>query len=309
MRKITVLFLSTIVFTSVLFSQVPTSPILVEPPKEASVVSLTPTLTWDAVPGASCYFIYITDDTTLSLPSPICMKTTTSYEVPANTLLPDVVYYWTVAARNTEGWSPFSTYFSFHTADNTVTGSITNLMNHVNSLSASGDIANNQANILNNRLEQAVFHLENDRKFVAILNLALFKMRVNILRASDMLTASDAAALIYSADGVIDLIQTLGPQGYVEKEIKPSREFLLQQNYPNPFNPITAIEYSIPDNSFVTVKIYDVRGKEVANLVNKYQQYGSYIVTWDASGLSSGIYIYKLTAGQFTASKKMILTK
>ncbi len=119
----------------------------------------------------------------------------------------------------------------------------------------------------------------------------------------------DAASLNYSADGVIDLIQTVGPQGIIIKEIKPAREFSLHQNYPNPFNPNTTIEYSIPENSIVTIKAYDLLGKEVATIINKYQEYGSYIVTWNASNLSSGIYVYKLTAGKYSESKKMILNK
>lgn len=307
MRKRILLLL--VVYCSILFTQVPNSPILVEPPKEASVVSLTPLLVWDAVPGVDCYFIYVTVDTAISPPPAFCMVTEPSYQVPASTLSPDVVYYWTVKAHNSSGWGNFSPFFSFRTASTTVIGSINNLGNQVNSLYSRGDIPANQANILNNRLDQAVHHIELDNEFVAILNLLQFKFRVNILRASDMLTDDEANSLNYSADGVIDLIQTVSPQGIASKDIEPVREFSLKQNYPNPFNPIATIEYSIPDNSLVTIKVYDLMGKEIATLVNKYQEYGSYIASWNATNFSSGIYIYRLTAGKYSLSKKMILNK
>jgi hypothetical protein len=85
--------------------------------------------------------------------------------------------------------------------------------------------------------------------------------------------------------------------------------FELSQNYPNPFNPSTAINYSIADESNVNVKIYDIMGREVANLVNERQPAGSYHVEFDASSLASGTYFYKLTAGEFVSVKKMTLLK
>jgi hypothetical protein len=86
-------------------------------------------------------------------------------------------------------------------------------------------------------------------------------------------------------------------------------EFMLSQNYPNPFNPSTTIQYSIPKVSNVVVKVYDVLGNEVATLVDEYKEAGRYEVNFDASKLSSGIYFYKLQAGNFVETKKMILMK
>jgi len=85
--------------------------------------------------------------------------------------------------------------------------------------------------------------------------------------------------------------------------------FLLQQNYPNPFNPTTSISYSIKEMGLVTLKIFDVLGREVSVLVNEVKEPGKYNINFDASKLSSGVYIYLLNAGSFTSSKKMILTK
>jgi N-acetylneuraminic acid mutarotase len=85
--------------------------------------------------------------------------------------------------------------------------------------------------------------------------------------------------------------------------------YSLSQNYPNPFNPTTIINYQISATSLVTVKVYDILGREVATLVDQRQNPGSYSVVFDGSKLSSGVYFYRLSAGRFYATKKMILAK
>jgi len=87
------------------------------------------------------------------------------------------------------------------------------------------------------------------------------------------------------------------------------REYKLSQNYPNPFNPTTMIEYSILNHEFVNLKVYDILGREVATLVNEVKSPGTYSVRFDASNLSSGVYIYRLQTDSFTSTKKMILQK
>ncbi len=93
-------------------------------------------------------------------------------------------------------------------------------------------------------------------------------------------------------------------------ENKPApTEFSLQQNYPNPFNPTTVISYSVPEAGFVSLKVYDVLGNEVATLVNGNQTKGIHRVTFNASELTSGIYFYRMKSGQFTQVRKMMLMK
>ena len=86
-------------------------------------------------------------------------------------------------------------------------------------------------------------------------------------------------------------------------------KFELSQNYPNPFNPVTNIKYQITKNSFVILKVYDILGKEIATLVNENLTPGSYSIDFDATKLTSGLYFYKITAGDFSDVKKMILVK
>ena len=85
--------------------------------------------------------------------------------------------------------------------------------------------------------------------------------------------------------------------------------FALEQNYPNPFNPSTTISYSIPQNSFVTIKVYDIIGNEIATLVNQTQSAGKYDIIFDASNISNGVYLYTIKTNDFTSTKKMILMK
>ncbi len=81
-------------------------------------------------------------------------------------------------------------------------------------------------------------------------------------------------------------------------------EFILYPNYPNPFNPTTKINYSIPKQSIVTLKVFDVLGREIATLVNKEQSVGNYEVEFNASNLTSGIYLYRIQAGDFVRNKE-----
>ena len=87
------------------------------------------------------------------------------------------------------------------------------------------------------------------------------------------------------------------------------KDFFLYQNYPNPFNPKTKISWQSPVSSWQTLKVYDVLGNEVAIVVNEYREAGSYSINFDASNLSSGVYIYKLQAADYTKSRKMTLVK
>lgn len=87
------------------------------------------------------------------------------------------------------------------------------------------------------------------------------------------------------------------------------KKYELMPNYPNPFNPATTIQFQIPNSGFVTLKVYDILGKEVATLVNEVKTAGTYNVQWNASAMPSGTYFYKLTADNFTDVKRMILMK
>jgi hypothetical protein len=152
-------------------------------------------------------------------------------------------------------------------------------------------------------------------------NKKVLKIDNTYLEAGKYLTADAVMMMInrkLSPDVVITDIEDEN-----ESILNQPTEFVLEQNYPNPFNPVTKIKFTIPnvtlslssraesrdEGSRVQLKVFDVLGKEVATLVNEEKPAGAYEVDFNAGGLSSGIYFYKLTAGSFTQTKKMILLR
>jgi hypothetical protein len=113
--------------------------------------------------------------------------------------------------------------------------------------------------------------------------------------------------VVYGAPYSVDPMIPTGIKGSGSVSIPD--QFTLSQNYPNPFNPSTMINFALPVSGMVTLKVYDMVGREVATLVNSYTNAGSYSVSFDASQLSSGMYFYKLQSGEFAQVKKMMLVK
>jgi len=95
----------------------------------------------------------------------------------------------------------------------------------------------------------------------------------------------------------------------VNDPITSPSKFELEQNYPNPFNPTTTIRFTIPEKSQVTLKVFDMLGREVSTLVNEVKDAGTHTVKFAGKDLPSGMYLYTLTAGNYTATKKMMLVK
>jgi len=87
------------------------------------------------------------------------------------------------------------------------------------------------------------------------------------------------------------------------------KEYSLSQNYPNPFNPVTHLEFGISNLGFVSLKIYDVLGREVKTLVNEIKTAGKYKIEFDGSNFASGVYFYRIEAGDFVQTKRMVLVK
>ncbi|HUI30247.1 MAG TPA: T9SS type A sorting domain-containing protein [Candidatus Acidoferrales bacterium] len=107
-------------------------------------------------------------------------------------------------------------------------------------------------------------------------------------------------------DGIVELSTLMGIEAH--RSHRPDG-YMLRQNYPNPFNPATSIDYRLPSNSFITLKVYDALGREVETLVDEKENAGNYTVRFDGSKLSSGIYFYKLASECYIEMKRMVLLK
>jgi len=127
---------------------------------------------------------------------------------------------------------------------------------------------------------------------------------VNIGFAVETIASSATRNLLMSR--IFDFFEGVTNVG---EEAEIPAEFALSQNYPNPFNPVTSFEFQVPGFKFVSVKVIDILGREVATLVNEMKQPGAYRVTFDASALSSGVYLYRLEAGNVSLVRKMMVVK
>jgi hypothetical protein len=132
------------------------------------------------------------------------------------------------------------------------------------------------------------------------------------LRISSDMSLIDHSGVVSTISKTYSTGSSLKKNGFIEvnySDVKPVVEYGLSQNYPNPFNPSTVINYQIPKASKVTLKIYDMLGKEVTTLVNEYKEQGRYSVEFNASRLPSGTYIYEIRTNDFVKSGKMLLLK
>jgi hypothetical protein len=120
-------------------------------------------------------------------------------------------------------------------------------------------------------------------------------------------TATDGSGLNTGTGASVTLERGVVTSNETGPEVAKTYE--LEQNYPNPFNPTTNITYSLPEQSEVMLKVYDMVGREVATLINREQAAGSYTINFDASELSSGMYLYRLNTGSTTITRKMMLIK
>jgi hypothetical protein len=136
------------------------------------------------------------------------------------------------------------------------------------------------------------------------------KLDFSLQSASPCIDAGDT--LLTDNDGTISDIGTYyynHTEAVSGSETVIPNEFRLSQNFPNPFNPSTNISFSIPSRAFVSLKIFDIRGREIATLINEDLPAGLYTKKWDANSFSSGVYFYRIKAGNFIATKKLVLVK
>lgn len=212
---------------------------------------------------------------------------------------------------------------SFSTSGNSVNPSVSDIIHDgpctvedliedlISSINNSG-IQYGTMNNLTSLLENSKKSFENGNSGAAIYLLEAF---INELKAQSRKNIESATAndWMITAQRIITLISSGLPKNNSQGSVISSRivpqKYSLDQNYPNPFNPSTIIKYALPRNEKVTIDIYDLLGRKVAELVNGEVEAGYHEVKFNAGNLASGIYFYRLSAGSFTQINKMLLMK
>lgn len=293
-----------------------------------TVFTLTPTLYWYATGAISTITSYdLTYSNTsgfVSGPSPAYTTTVSGltdnfYTLPSNSANAGATIYWKVTVHYSGGGSSTSStgYFVIDPGSSSVVPLVGSPINNVqlkttaatlswalpaqpkSSLTYTLEFADNNS-FSNSKVVNDI--KQNSYTVTGLKDNSTYYWRVKSNAGNTSSNYSEVAKF-----------STIAKVTAVEENQIPT-EFALEQNYPNPFNPSTVIKYSLPKNSFVTVKIYDMLGREIKTLVSKENAAGNYSVEWNGDDnfgnkVSTGAYIYRITAGDFVAVKKMLLIK
>jgi hypothetical protein len=287
------------------------APVLVSPENNSIINIFTPELSWESLPGAASYNLNVSTDagfgtTVINLTG----LTGTIYNIPAGILQDSTSYYWKVSA-GAGGWSDAWKFtVNIPVTQEYAVEKITIVSEEVLELLNSNIINQELYDMLVSKLNNSVKQINLIHYDIAINRIEQFIFEVNLLKKNNILTPGQAQPLLTDAYRIISMLNILiGSPSQPEYITSNEKNFVLNQNYPNPFNQLTVINYQIPIKSIVTLKVYDLLGREVASLVNETLQPGIYDARFDGSRLASGIYYYVLQSQNFREVKRMVLIK
>jgi len=305
----------TIIHTSTSGWLLPPAPTLSAPTNNLTCVALTPNLTWTNIFPPSCYYrvqisLASTFTTNLLDSSMIVLS---NLNIPAGKLSNLTNYYWRVAATNIAGVGPWSSTRSFTTINATpIAPALVTPLNNTQGISLTP--------LLNwdsvSSASTFRVRLSSDSNFVTTqidtggLNVTQFqvppgKLQLGVKYYWRVSASNSCVTSAWSQTWNFSIVLTTA--GNIESEIP--KVFKLYDNYPNPFNPVTRIKFDLPDNSSVKLFIYDITGKLVTELLNTQLTAGSYNVNWNATDVSSGIYMVRIQTEKYTDVKRMIFLK
>jgi hypothetical protein len=291
----------------------PSAPTLVSPANGAGCQSLNLTLDWSDIPGATSYNVQVSFVPTFAtMVVNESNLTSSQYTVPSN-LVNNSQFYWRVNSSNSGGTSAWSAVWSFTTttAALPVPPVLSTPVNGVTGQSLTPKLVwfkLNEASLYRIQIStDNLFSTITDSSTVTdsfytipsgkLTNHVIYYWRVFGINTCNISSAS----LVWNFETYY--------LGIIQNSNEIPKEFKLYNNYPNPFNPVTSISFDIPTKSFVSLKIWDLLGKEIMTLVYNDLSPGKYEYILNASGLSSGMYIYKLKANEYISIKKMVLIK
>ncbi|HZW38801.1 MAG TPA: T9SS type A sorting domain-containing protein [Ignavibacteriaceae bacterium] len=137
---------------------------------------------------------------------------------------------------------------------------------------------------------------------------SVFTRIANMPGPNDMILDSSNRIIIATNSGIYRSKESINVVS-VENEMYLPQSFSLEQNYPNPFNPNTTIKFNLPEQNYVTIKVFDVLGREIKTLMNEEKSSGTYEINFSVEDLTSGVYFYRIDAGKYSETKKMLLMK
>jgi photosystem II stability/assembly factor-like uncharacterized protein len=291
----------------------PVAPALVSPANNSNISSLTPLLDWDSVSSSSSFRIRVSVDSTFATTAIDTSNLNVSkYQVPAGKLQSGNRYYWRVNASNpcqTSSWSQIWNFqiYSIPLAPTLVFPANNSNINNLIPLLDWDTVAsaNSFRVMVSSDSTFATSVIDTGGINVSRYQVPAGKLQISIkyfwrVNASNSF-ATGPWSLVWNFQTLITNAGTIG------NEIP--KAFRLYDNYPNPFNPVTKIKFDLPVNSMVRLKVFDITGREVANLINGEVKAGTYEYQFNAGNLSSGMYFYKIETGSFTDVKRMVLIK
>jgi hypothetical protein len=303
-----------------------TAPVLDLPVNGAVDQSLSPTLSWEEVTEATGYHLQVSTDSAFA--SLICNDSTlTNLERQVGSLAIGTTYYWRVRAKDDFEYGPWSSKRHFTTtpvASPVLTCSDCALGHHpamtwTNTAGTNGAyrvyrLQCPQTGCTGDEMWRGMTGWMSGTSYTDYAvtvsgkdpDGSVYYYHVQAKNQAGQLSDYSNTIHVNSEDGWIT--KTIAQETGEEQQSKPT-EFALYQNYPNGFNPTTQIRYAIPTPVHVMLRVYDMLGRVVATLVEGEQTAGYKSVEFNAANISSGVYLYRITAGDFTAVKKMLIVK
>lgn len=292
----------------------PAAPVLVSPANNAVNISLTPLLNWDTVNFANSFGLQVATDSAFNnTVVDTAALNITQFQVPAGRLQNSIKYYWRVNATSAGGTGNYSSAFTFTTIVQTPSAPV--LVSPLN-----GSFGQSTTPLLDwDSVGAAQIYrvqLSTDSTFATTVFDSAGVTMAQVTVPSGLLSGetkyywrvngtNTAGSGSYSA---VWNFTTLGVGIALNNGVIPT-EFKLYNNYPNPFNPSTKVRFDIPKSGLVSLKIYDITGREVAVLVNGSLAPGQYEYTWDAAGFTSGVYFYRIVTEGYVHTMRMMLLK
>ncbi len=307
-------------------AKIPTAPLLVSPASGATGISNNALLMWTLSPGASSYRVQVSTDT--SFASPIAdLSNIIDTSVVASGLAVNTLYYWRVSASSNRGTSPYSAVRNFTTIAelppvapilvSPANGATNVYMNPVLVWNATDGTTAYHVQL---SASQSFGSLTVDQNAVTDTFLYVSSLRANTTYYWRVSASNSGGSGPYTATQKFRTGRKKkygsfaigGSTGKSDGTVPDAYE--LRQNYPNPFNPSTQIEFDLPTAGEVRLDVFNSLGQIVCNLINEPLEAGTHMVTWNArsssgSAVASGVYFYRLVAGDYVATRKMMLLR